>query len=202
MRLDHDQSVALQNARGRQHIFSPVRSGVVGGEEDSRPVRLRIKGHLRRRANEGDEREVSRRICAICRSPGNRSFTMRREPRPRESCALFSKNKIDMIVAGALEKEVDPSSLSRRSSRAVWSARRPVLSCSSPSPKANRSSCTRSFSLPNDSEHARRALKRTIHLASAESCQRLYVIRIITPFDKARASLPGIEQEEDKDICR
>jgi nucleotide-binding universal stress UspA family protein len=33
------------------------------------------------------------------------------------------------------------------------------------------------------------ALKRTLTFAAAESCERLYVIRIITTFDQARASM-------------
>src|SRR5205823_3017968 len=38
------------------------------------------------------------------------------------------------------------------------------------------------------SDHARQALKRTFQLALAESCERLYVIRIFTTFDELRAS--------------
>ncbi len=38
------------------------------------------------------------------------------------------------------------------------------------------------------SEHGLQALKTTLPLALAESCERLYVIRIITTFDQARAS--------------
>jgi hypothetical protein len=39
------------------------------------------------------------------------------------------------------------------------------------------------------SEHGLQALKVTLPLAEAESCERLYVIRIITAFDEARASI-------------
>jgi len=35
------------------------------------------------------------------------------------------------------------------------------------------------------------ALKTTLMLAEAESCERLYVIGIITAFDEARASIAG-----------
>src|SRR5207237_10661808 len=38
------------------------------------------------------------------------------------------------------------------------------------------------------SDHALQALKTALPLASVESCERLYVIRIITTFDEARAS--------------
>jgi hypothetical protein len=39
------------------------------------------------------------------------------------------------------------------------------------------------------SDHGLQALKRTVLLAEAESSERLYVIRVITTFDKARASV-------------
>ena len=35
------------------------------------------------------------------------------------------------------------------------------------------------------------ALKKTLTFAAAESCERLYVIRIVTTFDQARASIGG-----------
>ena len=41
------------------------------------------------------------------------------------------------------------------------------------------------------SENGLRALKTTLLLAEAESCERLYVIGIITAFDEARASIAG-----------
>jgi hypothetical protein len=46
------------------------------------------------------------------------------------------------------------------------------------------------------------ALKRTLPLASAESCERLYVIRIITAFDEVRASrraAPGNREKPKTD---
>jgi hypothetical protein len=41
------------------------------------------------------------------------------------------------------------------------------------------------------SDHTREALKRTFHLALRESSERLYVIRVITTFDEARAKAEG-----------
>jgi hypothetical protein len=38
------------------------------------------------------------------------------------------------------------------------------------------------------SDHARDALQRTFYLAEREKCERLYVIRSYTSFDKARAA--------------
>jgi hypothetical protein len=43
------------------------------------------------------------------------------------------------------------------------------------------------------------ALKRTLLLAAAESCERLYVIRIITTFDQARASVRESAGKNKKD---
>ena len=42
------------------------------------------------------------------------------------------------------------------------------------------------------------ALKRTLPLAAAESCERLYVIRIITTFDQARASIRADPEKGEK----
>ena len=47
------------------------------------------------------------------------------------------------------------------------------------------------------------ALRRTLPLAAAESCERLYVIRIVTTFDQARASIrgnakPSADDEEEE----
>jgi hypothetical protein len=39
------------------------------------------------------------------------------------------------------------------------------------------------------SDHSRNALQQTFHLALAEACERLYVVRVYTTFDRARAKL-------------
>lgn len=99
-------------------------------------------------------------------------------------------NKIDLIVAGALEKEVvfHPF-LGNVARRLVRDARCSVMLFTRPEdePKPLR----RIVFVADDtySDHARAALQRTFHLAAAESCERLYVIRIFTRFDEARASL-------------
>jgi hypothetical protein len=48
------------------------------------------------------------------------------------------------------------------------------------------------------SEHGLHALKTTLPLALAESCERLYVVRIITTFDQARASIRADAGEGEK----
>jgi nucleotide-binding universal stress UspA family protein len=93
-----------------------------------------------------------------------------------------------MVVAGALEKEVvlHPF-LGNVARRLVREAACAVMLFTHPDlkPKPLRLIVF----VADHSEHALHALKRTLELASTESCERLYVIRIITAFDKARASI-------------
>ena len=49
----------------------------------------------------------------------------------------------------------------------------------------------------NYSDHARAALQKTFALAAAEGCEILYVIRIVTTFDEARASRKAEKQSEE-----
>jgi nucleotide-binding universal stress UspA family protein len=100
--------------------------------------------------------------------------------------AIADQN-IDMIVAGALEKEVVlhrflgnvARRLVREAACSVMLFTRPVIK-----PRPLR----RIVFVADYSEHALKALKTTLPLASAESCERLYIIRIVTTFDEARAS--------------
>ena len=48
------------------------------------------------------------------------------------------------------------------------------------------------------SDHAQRALRRTLQLAEKENCERLYVIRNYTSFDKARAARQGKSGKADR----
>ena len=102
-----------------------------------------------------------------------------------------------MIVAGALEKEVvlHPF-LGNVARRLVREAPCSVMLFTHPDaePKPLR----RIVFVAEYSDHARAALKRTFQLALAESCERLYVIRIITTFDQARASLQAEEGDKVK----
>ena len=99
----------------------------------------------------------------------------------------LADNKIDMIVAGALEKEVVLHQfLGNVARRLVREARCAVMLFTHPEtePKPLR----KIVFVADYSEHALDALRRTLQLASAEKSERLYVIRVITAFDKARAS--------------
>jgi nucleotide-binding universal stress UspA family protein len=100
----------------------------------------------------------------------------------------LAREKIDMIVAGALEKEVvlHPF-LGNVARRLVREAACSVMLFIKPEvkPKPLR----RIVFVAEYCDHGLEALKRTLLLAAAESCERLYVIRIITTFDQARASV-------------
>jgi nucleotide-binding universal stress UspA family protein len=101
---------------------------------------------------------------------------------------VLDRHKIDLVVAGALEKEVvlHPF-LGNVARRLVREAACGVMLFTHPDikPKPLR----QIVFVADHSEHALHALKKTLGFASAESCERVYVIRIITAFDKARASI-------------
>ena len=100
---------------------------------------------------------------------------------------VLVEDKIDMSVAGALEKEIVLHRfLGNVARRLVREAACSVMLFTRPAsePKPLR----RIVFVADYSEHALGALKTTLPLALAESCERLYVIRIITTFDQARAS--------------
>jgi nucleotide-binding universal stress UspA family protein len=102
----------------------------------------------------------------------------------------LAREKIDVIVAGALEKEVvlHPF-LGNVARRLVREARCSVMLFTTPAvkPKPLR----RIVFVADYSDTRLEALKRILRFAAAESCERLYVIRIITTFDQARASIRG-----------
>ena len=100
----------------------------------------------------------------------------------------LSANKIDMIVAGALEKElVLHPFLGNVARRLLREAGCSVMLFTQPQiePKMLR----KLVFVADYSAHAREALRRAFQFAAAEKSECLYVIRVITPFDKARASL-------------
>jgi nucleotide-binding universal stress UspA family protein len=100
----------------------------------------------------------------------------------------LTREKIDLIMAGALEKEVvlHPF-LGNVARRLVREATCSVILFTKPAvkPKPLR----RIVLVADYSHHGLQALKNTLLLAAAESTERLYVIRVITTFDQARASV-------------
>jgi len=108
---------------------------------------------------------------------------------PAESIlAALDREKIDILIAGALEKEIVLHQfLGNVARRLVREANCSVMLFTHPqkSPKPLR----RIVFIADHSENELDALKTTLLLAEAESCERLYVIEIITAFDEARASI-------------
>jgi nucleotide-binding universal stress UspA family protein len=98
-----------------------------------------------------------------------------------------SEKKIDMIVAGALEKEVvlHPF-LGNVARRLVREASCSVMLFTAPNTDPKPLRCI--VFVADYSDQGRAALKKTLDLAAAEKSERLYVIRIITTFDEIRAA--------------
>jgi len=109
----------------------------------------------------------------------------------------LAREKIDMLVAGALEKEVvlHPF-LGNVARRLVREAPCSVMLFTKPT--VNPKPLSRIVFIADYSDHGLEALKRTLLLAAAESCERLYVIRIITTFDEARASIRADARRDEK----
>jgi nucleotide-binding universal stress UspA family protein len=102
----------------------------------------------------------------------------------------LAREKIDMIVAGALEKEIVLHPFLGNVARGlVREAPCSVMLFTHPEndPKPLR----RMVFITDCSADGLPALKATLQLAEAELCERLYVIEIITAFDEARASIAG-----------
>jgi nucleotide-binding universal stress UspA family protein len=120
--------------------------------------------------------------------------------------SALSENRINMIIAGALEKEVvlHPF-LGNVARRLVREAGCSVMLFTRPDTETKP---FRKIVFVSDySEHGLEALKRSLILAEAERTERLYVIRVITTFDQARASLeqssgeaPKTEDEEQHEL--
>jgi nucleotide-binding universal stress UspA family protein len=100
----------------------------------------------------------------------------------------ISDNDVDLIVAGALEKEsaLHPF-LGNVARRLLREATCSVLLFTNPDikPKPLR----RIVFVANYSDHAQRAFRQTLALAAAESCERLYAVRVYTTFDEVRATM-------------
>jgi nucleotide-binding universal stress UspA family protein len=104
--------------------------------------------------------------------------------------AALAREKIDMLIAGALEKEIvlHPF-LGNVARRLVREANCSVMLFTHPEKKPKP--LRRIVFIADQSKDRLVALKTTLMLAEAESCERLYVIGILTAFDEARASIAG-----------
>jgi nucleotide-binding universal stress UspA family protein len=104
--------------------------------------------------------------------------------------AALAREKIDVLVAGALEKEVVLHQfLGNVARRLVREANCSVMLFTHP--QKNPKPLRRIVFIADRLQRGLVALKTTLMLAEAESCERLYVIGIVTAFDEARASIAG-----------
>ncbi len=96
-------------------------------------------------------------------------------------------NEVELIIAGALEKQVVLRSFLGNVARTlVREAPCSVLLFTRPERDPKPLRCM-VFFVPEYSAHTADALRRTLHLAELEGCEKLYAIRIYTTFDEARA---------------
>ena len=99
----------------------------------------------------------------------------------------ISDNGVDLIVAGALEKEaaLHPflGNVARRLLRDA-----PCSVVLFTHPEMEPRPLKRIVFVVNYSDHAQRAFKETVKLAELESSECLYAIRVFTTFDEVRAS--------------
>ena len=102
--------------------------------------------------------------------------------------AALARENIDVLVAGALEKEVvlHPF-LGNVARRLVREANCSVMLFTHPQKKPKP--LRRIVFIVDGAQRELEAFKTTLMLAEAEACERLYVIEIITAFDDARASI-------------
>jgi len=112
-------------------------------------------------------------------------------------------NEIDLLVAGALEKEVVLRQfLGNVARRLVREASCSVMLFTKPD-DVPKPLCRIVF-MAEYSEHGRSALRMALRLAALEACEKLYVIRVYTSFDearaKARASAPEAGEEPTRTL--
>ncbi len=101
--------------------------------------------------------------------------------------ATAAKLQADLLIAGALEKEaIHRQFLGNVARRLVREAACSLMLFTHPEiePKPLR----HIVFMAEFSAHALLALRRTLQLAERENCERLYVVRSYTSFDKARAA--------------
>jgi nucleotide-binding universal stress UspA family protein len=99
----------------------------------------------------------------------------------------IADNNVDLIVAGALEKEaVLHPFLGNVARRLLREAGCSVLLFTHP--ELNPKPLNRIVFVANYSDHAQRAFKQALRLAEVEASECLYAIRVYTTFDEVRAS--------------
>ena len=112
-------------------------------------------------------------------------------------------NDVELIIAGALEKTVVLRSFLGNVARSlVRDARCSVMLFTKPErcPKSLRRIA---FYVPSYSEHTQRALRRAFLLAEKEQSEQLYILRVYSSFDAARATLQANQKSTaDEPLAR
>jgi len=105
-----------------------------------------------------------------------------------EILRAITENDVDLVVAGALEKQsaLHPF-LGNVARRLLREASCSVLLFTNPELKPKP--LKKIVFVANYSEHAQRAFGQTLALAAAEACERLYAVRVYTTFDEVRATM-------------
>src|SRR5436309_1889266 len=170
--------------------FSPRFKQVLA---EAKRIRERFSAHLHLiYVGEGDEETANkfRDALAQLQLPPDSAIHYEKGTPAEAILGALAREKIDMIVAGALEKEaVLHRFLGNVARRLVREARCAVMLFTRPAIKPRP--LRRIVFVADYSDQGLQALKRMLPFAAAESCERLYVIRIITTFDQARASIRG-----------
>lgn len=111
------------------------------------------------------------------------------------------RNEIDLLVAGALEKEVVLHPFLGNVARTlVRKANCSVILVTKPESQPKR--LGRIVFLAEYSDHGRAALPKALRLAALEECEKLYVIRVYTTFDEARAKVRAEQPEDGNERAR
>ena len=102
--------------------------------------------------------------------------------------AAAAENGVDLIIAGALEKEVvHRTFLGNVARQLVRQSRCSVMLFTKP--EREPAPLARMVFMAEYSAHGRQALRRALELAAAEKCERFYAVRVYTSFDGARAAM-------------
>ena len=113
----------------------------------------------------------------------------------------IERHDIDLIIAGALEKEIvlHPF-LGNVARRLLREGRNSVMLFTNPQREPKP---LRNFVFVTEySDHAAKALRLTLYLAALEKSDRVYVIRVITTFDEARAAKVGRSSDDSDEEAK
>ncbi len=110
-------------------------------------------------------------------------------------------NGVDLIVAGALEKEaVLRQFLGNVARRLVREATCSVMLFTKPE-REPKPLC-RIVLMAEYSEHGKAALHKALRLAALEQCEKLFVVRVYTTFDEARAKAAKQSSTDETEATR